>query len=264
MNLLKSPFVYGHLNSITKYPSIPTYHAMGEKGRLLENQQVAFGDAPLVLTEKIDGTNARIIATGDDYLIGSREHLLHARGDRVWNPAQGIVEVVKPIGERLCEKVSVSEDIYVVYCEVFGSKIGAGSKAYTGHGAVGVRLFDVKRFASGTILDLLAKGADEIAALRDRDADGGQWESELGLPGWAMACHVPLAPRLDAPQPIPVGGVAETALWLAHVVPERSVARLDEDTKGGPEGVVVRTSDRRLIAKLRIEDYQKTLRTPAR
>ena len=44
------------LNSITKYPSIPTYHKIGEKG-VLEDEVVSFGSDKIILTEKVDGTN---------------------------------------------------------------------------------------------------------------------------------------------------------------------------------------------------------------
>ncbi|MBW4637687.1 MAG: hypothetical protein KME05_05520 [Gloeocapsa sp. UFS-A4-WI-NPMV-4B04] len=44
---------------MTKYPSIPTYHPLGNKGVLLE-EAVSF-EGEVVLTEKIDATNSRII-----------------------------------------------------------------------------------------------------------------------------------------------------------------------------------------------------------
>ena len=59
------------LNSATKYPSIRTYHALGERGSLTEEVTGFHGD--VVLSEKIDGSNSRIIRLPDgDWLIGSR------------------------------------------------------------------------------------------------------------------------------------------------------------------------------------------------
>lgn len=89
------------INSLTKYPSILTYHALGDRGRVSDRVQVDFGTDPVLVTEKIDGTNARIICRDGDYLIGSREELLHARGDRVHNPAMGIVDAMRPIADRM-------------------------------------------------------------------------------------------------------------------------------------------------------------------
>ena len=66
------------LNSATKYPPIEMYHVLDERGTLTEDLTFGFaGD--VVFTEKVDGTNARIILLpGGDYIIGSREHLLYA------------------------------------------------------------------------------------------------------------------------------------------------------------------------------------------
>ena len=68
------------LNSATKYPSILTLHKLGEKGRLTADLNLV-PEADLVVTEKVDGTNTRIVFMPDGvYMIGSREHLLHAKG----------------------------------------------------------------------------------------------------------------------------------------------------------------------------------------
>jgi hypothetical protein len=48
------------LNSMTKYPSILTYHALGDKGVLQETVQIPF-EGRIIGTEKVDGTNARLI-----------------------------------------------------------------------------------------------------------------------------------------------------------------------------------------------------------
>jgi hypothetical protein len=44
------------LNSLTKYPSIPTFHPLGERGRLLD-EHLPVPAEPLYATEKINGTN---------------------------------------------------------------------------------------------------------------------------------------------------------------------------------------------------------------
>jgi hypothetical protein len=52
------------LNSATQYPSILTYHVLGQRGRLTEARTADFRDearTDVIVTEKIDGTNARII-----------------------------------------------------------------------------------------------------------------------------------------------------------------------------------------------------------
>jgi ATP-dependent RNA circularization protein (DNA/RNA ligase family) len=49
------------INSVTKYPRIETYHKIGERGRLMDEVQVDFSDQKVILTEKVDGVNGRII-----------------------------------------------------------------------------------------------------------------------------------------------------------------------------------------------------------
>src|ERR1051326_571600 len=69
------------LNSATQYPSILTYHALGERGRLTEDRTTDFSTVnpdDVEVTEKIDGTNARIIIPPrrmGGALIGSRTEL---------------------------------------------------------------------------------------------------------------------------------------------------------------------------------------------
>ena len=91
------------LNILTKYPSIPTYHVRGDKGRLTEEVGVDFSsEEKLNISEKIDGTNGRIIVSSYardltlDYLIGSREEILYAKGDYVITNTLDIVKNLMP------------------------------------------------------------------------------------------------------------------------------------------------------------------------
>src|SRR6478752_4862424 len=91
----------GKLNSMTKYPSILTYHTLGEKGLLQERVQIPF-EGRVIGTEKVDGTNARLIFCPDEsVIVGSREDLLWERRDLIGNPSMGIVEALKEPVNRL-------------------------------------------------------------------------------------------------------------------------------------------------------------------
>ena len=246
----------GKLNSATKYPSIPTYHALGERGALLA-EHVNFDGQTLIATEKVDGTNSRIILMPDGcYLIGSREELLYARGDLIHNPALGIVDTLKQTAERIVEGVSTPADVItVVSLETYGGKTTAAAKQYTSQREFGYRVFDVSRIA----LAHLDASREAIAAWRE---NGGQsFLREQELIELVDSLQLELTPRLEIRKTLPTT-IVETHGWLESMIPTTLVA-LDDSAGGRPEGLVVRTADRSRIAKIRYEDYQRHLKRAA-
>lgn len=238
------------LNSATKYPSIPTYHALGERGSLTEEVTQFEGD--VILTEKIDGTNSRIIITPDaDWFIGSREELLTAKGDRVPNPALGIVEALHGLAPRLTG--DADESILVVFLETYGAKIGGQAKQYSTR-AVGWRMFDLAFVPYG----VLGWDRERIAAWRD--GGGQKFAHEETLQEMAGRWGIELTPRLDVvPGEKLPASIEDTHAWLTDELPG-TMAPLDETAGGRAEGIVLRTAGRSVIAKARFEDYQRTLR----
>lgn len=240
--------ILNKINSMTKYPSIPTYHFMGEKGRLREEVQVPF-DLPVILREKVDGVNARIAKYPSGlYLIGSREELLYARGDIIGNPQLGIVDALKPIAARLpsCDVLTI------FYLEVYGGTVTKGSKQYTGNKAVGWRLFDIATIPE---LDILKMPIEQIASWRD---NGGQtFHCERDLREASSELSIPLAPLIGISS-IP-STLEDTHAWMKSMITVTNAA-LDSGAVGRPEGIVARAPDRSKIAKLRFEDYERTLR----
>ena len=244
------------LNSATQYPSIKTYHAIGEKGRLLELANVDFDGDLLEVTEKIDGVNARIIISplGEEIIVGSRTELLHYVGDVIYNSAEGIVETLFPHGKEAGHSIPCStSNIMVVYGEVYGGAVStAGRKQYTSRGETGFRVFDIAQIPP-TILDL---PIEQIAAWRDNGGQG--FEDSLKLKQLvAMGTGWQLVPSLTPWSWLPMS-VESTFNWLKYTI-SASQVRLDLDAPGEPEGVIVRTRDRSRIAKLRFEDYERTL-----
>jgi hypothetical protein len=245
----------GKLNSLTKYPSILTYHALGDKGVLQDSVQIPF-TGRVIGTEKVDGTNTRLVFCPDGAaLVGSREDLLWERRDLIGNPAMGIVEAVRDTVQRLFETHCRPNRIAVYYLEVYGRNIGAAAKHYTREGKVGFRLFDV--VVIDNFEELLSWPADQIA--RWRDGGGQPYEDADRLVGLAKEAGfepVPALFEMEAAQ-LPTG-LEETHLFLLAF--ESSRCKLDDGAVGVPEGVVVRSSNRTSIAKLRREDYERTLK----
>lgn len=253
---------FAELNSATKYPSILTYHALGERGMLTE-ELTTFADVDLddpsmvYVTEKVDGTNGRIVLLpGGDYFIGSREELLYAKGDRVTKQCMpeptAIVETLQPIAEKLCKEFVVG--IHTLYVEVFGGSIARNAKQYSGTGRVSCRLFDV----SYAPLSTLDKERGEIALWRDNG--GQQWFDVNLLQSVSKDCNIPMVPYLDdlVDNELPYS-VEDTYQWLKETIDETYVG-LDEKAGGRPEGLVIRDHNRTRIAKIRFQDYARTLK----
>lgn len=243
------------INSATKYPSIPTYHALGPKGVLLEAHMHL--DQTVIATEKIDGTNSRIVLLPDGTcLIGSREEWLHALGDKVFNPALGIVDALREVAIRVqsLQATLGGAATHAFYFETYGGKITAASKQYTSAGQVGVRLFDALSLES-------LPTTDPASLARWRDAGGQAFANEQRLATLADKLEVQLTPRVEAPPP--PSGIVETYEWLKQHMPV-SLVTFDSAVSGAPEGLVVRSPDRSHIVKVRFEDYRRHMRRAQR
>ena len=267
---LRNPEVLAALNTATKYPSIPTYHKFGEKGRLTEELNVIFKGA-VIGTEKIDGTNTRIILPpGNDYIIGSREELLFSGGDLLYSPNQGIVDTVRgwiderlaflgDLEEELCGPQAYlrgNEPIVVLYGESFGARQhGAAWKNYTKDGADGMfRLFDIVLIPQ-TVLEW-----DKAAIAAWRDAQKQTWVSYEPFHTYAATIEAKVAPQVFS---IPADEfpttLSDTWEFMKDRLQQSLVAR-DFDALRRPEGFVVRTPSGSKVAKLRFEDYARTLK----
>jgi hypothetical protein len=239
------------LNTLTKYPSIPTYHKL-EKGVLGPELNVKFdADEVLYITEKIDGTNGRIILLPDgDYLIGSREELLTHSKDLIHNPALGIVEALTPIAVDLSRRRWGGKSLEVYYFEVYGGNIGKAAKQYSREGLVGARCFDAQSIDNAD--DVLGLPIEQIAAWRD--GNNQDWRIE----SWKDQSRLNFVPSLARirKEDLPLSR-EDVKLWLECFPIEKSRAVLDESGLGNFEGVIVHNLDRSKIVKIRVEDYVK-------
>ena len=258
------------LNSITKYPSILTYHNLGPKGTLVDSlvEDRRFENGDIFVTEKVDGTNSRIVfftndkGVVEDYIIGSREDFLFARNDRVINPALGIVNTVKETADIVTlfsdanEKTLAPNSMYCLYGETYGGKVN-GFKQYTSQGIFGVRFFDMFALSYEQLEDLFQLSLDGISTWRKQNG-----QPFVSVNTFASFCHdfhlerVPPLRKISASE-LPTS-LQETWDWMQKFA--KSSACLDGGGLGNSEGVVIRTRDRSLIRKLRFEEYQKTER----
>lgn len=242
------------INSMTKYPSIPTYHTISPKdGTLTEGEVLSFGGRPVIATEKVDGTNARMIFLPDgNWLIGSREELLTASGDVVANPAYGIVDTLRESMNRIAERLSVNDTIGVFYVEVFGCRQLKAWKQY-GDGGSDFRLFDAVEYPD--FEEILAQPIEKISAWREHGGQEFLNENELEVA--AQLNNLKLTPRLfDIDQRDLPREVKPMRDFL-----EEHCARTNVGTNpaGRSEGLVLRSPGREVIAKVRFTNYDRTL-----
>jgi len=253
------------LNSLTKYPSILTYHCLGERGRLTENLSEEHGfihEAESVyIYEKVDGENARIvffkgINNEIDYVIGSREELLYAKGDRVGNPYGNIADFLKPVAEKVMNNMREKQDwaLTVIYQESYGGKTKA-AKNYTENKTQGYRVFDMFSLTSDELEHLLSLPQEKIAEWREH---GNQpFYDEDKKTKIIQTFELESAPLLTNVQGILFPQTIEdTYAWLKQF--ERT--RVGMDAQGKAEGIIARSADRKIIRKIRFEDYERTLR----
>jgi hypothetical protein len=249
------------LNSLTKYPSIPTYHELGDRGTLKDVVGVQF-DGAAIVTEKVDGTSGRVICCPDGTMIvGSREELLWARGDLIENTTLRIVESVKPYMENIrAQSYPNINKIVVHFFEVYGAKVSPGkaSKNYTAGDATGCRLFDVAVLVDSTWQKVMAMDRSEISHWRE---GGGQhFVSMEVLREASFLTSMPCVPNRGFCTP---PATIDEAVQLMREYWE-SKCPLDTGLSGHCEGIVIRSSDRKKIAKLRFEDYEKTIKARER
>lgn len=248
-------------NSLTKYPSIQTYHKI-DKG-VLQNElsSPAVDDFDVYITEKIDGSNIRLIIYNNDYLIGSRKEWIYAKGDRLIPNEQ--IRYLKEYVEEVLKSYSFRKNIfYCIYGEVHGAGIQSWKNYTLTKETYGFRIFDVWSMKKDKLENMtsLFHSIDEASKWRENNCQ--PWWTMNEITAFIINCggFVEYAPfkLLTHIQNIPVD-LEETYEFLKKF--KKTLVNLDGTDKQAAraEGVVLRSRDRKYIAKFRFEDYEKTL-----
>lgn len=266
MNVLDKIITTKKGNSITKYPSILTYHVMGDRGCLhpvlSEMEYFPKTDDDLYVSEKIDGENTRIIILNDDYILGKREDWLYAKGDRaIPTKMQPIISYLRKIAEKIIESGVLEKDtLYCIYGELHGYKIQKAWKHYTKTETYGFRVFDVwtqdiESFSSWFT------NLDENSASRWRENNQQPWLSVQDMDSFCKKTHLERVPYSPCVSIREIGKTLESSYAFLQGYTTTAI-HLDDSVRNNvdAEGIVIRTADRRYIAKLRFEDYQRTFK----
>lgn len=247
---LISNFGKDKVNTLTKYPSILTLHQLGDRGKLTDELTYDLTGEVIYASEKIDGTNVRIIMYEDEYLVGSRDNILHFKGDLYYDPSQTIVDGFYQLNIPTFH----TDKLTVIFGEYFGGKVSSNSKQY-GTERTGFRVFDVIEFEDLSILEL---PIEEISRWRESSKGSGlrYGQNFLNLEERRKFWQYEFVPTVQ----FPIRDFSHQAMYetLRSYIPETNVS-LTETAGKRPEGVVLRNFDRTKIVKVRYEDYERTL-----
>lgn len=247
------------LNTITKYPSIFTYHELGKKGTVIEELTGQYYDCSddeiLEGTEKVDGSNTRIVICGQDYLIGTREEFIYAKGDRIQNDKQNILLNCIPIVERIvAENEFYKDELLVIYGENYGKNIGSGYKNYANK-EIGFRVFDMWSMEVDDVKVLLESDLNKLSTWREH---GNQPYFDIDmLKEYCRTLKLEKTPVLFSMKKKELPTSIED---MYKFLSQFKDTRVGLDCTGKSEGFVVRSGDRKYIKKIRFEEYEKTLK----
>ena len=263
LNVFETPERLKKFNTLTKYPSIPTYHEI-LNGKLQNNLTpgLDFSNQKIEVAEKVDGENLRLCFIKEvnkpvDYLIGSREELIYSRGDRIINNYGNMVNTTIDIAENIAQELMLSNGNYGVSCfyfEIYGGKTNK-RKNYTNDPTIfGLRLFDHWYMNLEDVFNMLDNNIERISNWREH---GGQpystTEERFEIAEKYMLAKVPYLATVDF--------IPDTLVETYEFLKQFATTQAGLNVDGESEGIVIRTTDRKQIAKIRFEDYRKTLKT---
>lgn len=252
------------INSMTKYPEILTRHVMAEKGMLSTDVSVGLTpDKLYIATEKVDGTNTRMVFIKNrydcDYLIGSREEILYAKGDRVYNPQMEIVSNLKERAEDIAKQL-VDEDacngLYTIWGELYGGKMPS-AKQYTKDKTVyAYRCFDMMYLDPVDYTNVMKMPVEKISSWRQHGKQ--PFYSLAKLSQFRTYHSIPAVPVVGMVygREVPTG-IEDSYSFLTNF----RTTSAGIDFLGHSEGIVLRSMDgnHTEMVKMRFEDYEKTL-----
>ena len=242
------------INTLTKYPSILTLHKFGERGRFTDEITTNIEGETMFASEKIDGTNVRIICYGEEFLVGSRNNILHYSKDFYWDESMGIVN---QFYEKKLPTLQ-TDKLTIIFGELFGGKITGNSKDY-GKEKHGYRVFDLATIED---LKILEEPITAISNWRESSLDSSVDETLKYGQGFAdleklKSYNFNLVPQIE----FEIENFEhQTVLNSLEKYISKTNVSLTETARGGTEGVILRNQDRSKIVKLRFEDYRRTLK----
>jgi hypothetical protein len=119
-------------------------------------------------------------------------------------------------------------------------------------------LFDVSVINNNNYEELLAMPIEKIASWREHG--GQQYMTEDELQEFSRITGLALTPRLGNVNSDKLPYTFLDCMYFTNEYTPVSQCTLDAGARGGSEGIVLRTPDRKFIAKMRREDYSRSMR----
>lgn len=254
------------VNSLTKYPSILTYHDIYHGGVLetLTENKAFPANSILEMTEKVDGKNSRMIFLDGDYLLGERETIVFAKDDRIRNS-----NIISPMLSELYPFIKSGFDdkteksiLTIIYGESYGYNIASKKQYVINSEQRKYRVFDIVQMPMDEVYKILEMDISKIALWRDNMNQPYLSTDKLNDFCKSFAIdRTPIIKEIKASE-IPID-CRETFAWMQSFAKSKSVLDIPENgvipnsMYARAEGVILRTKDRSMIRKLRFEDYQK-------
>ena len=187
---------FDKLNTLTYYPSILDFHNI-ENNKAIDKLSIAnYQPIPprpdnmkVVIKELINGDIIRIISIDNDFFIGNKTDIIHARGDRIILDAK-IVPMYKALSSFFGSNMTNNERLMVLYAVIYNTNL------YNGPDELQCVLIE------GFTLKL----EDVISLCRDNNIEQIQeWVNTLHQPFWSIntlnkfgnACNIEPLPVLE-------------------------------------------------------------------
>lgn len=160
---------------------------------------------------------------------------------------------MRPIAECLVAQAIKTEGLAVYFGEVYGAGLPA-AKHYTTARRTSFRLFDAVVYQEAQLRETESWTPERLSGWREAGGQPFLREEELRL--LAEVRGLDLAPLVYEGDAAEIGSSIEAARGFLSRCGEITRCHLDGG-EGKLEGIVVRTPDRKQIAKLRHEDYER-------
>jgi hypothetical protein len=193
-----------------------------------------------------------------DWFIGSREEILTAKGDRIYNTSLDVVSNLIDTAHEIEHKILChpyfSDGVYTIYSELYGGKLPATTQ-YSTSKEYATRTFDISYLTLDDFNSMMDIPIDKIALWRNNDGQTFLNTNDRILINAILNLDsVPFIQNVRGRE-IPTD-LKETYEFLQSY---RTTKAGINRGGGRAEGIVIRADDRKEIVKLRFEDYERTL-----